>query len=289
MLKSKLNISCTIYELRSTPTTLGGAIGVGWNGLRILDELGIYKDLQTACAETLDFETYNANGRKIGTLGFGAFKRKYGYGVMRILRTVLHQLLLRRLYEEGIEVKYGMKLTEIEETKDSVKITFEDGTTQICDLLVGADGIRSAVRSLHVDPEHEPEYTGISVLYGLVPTCTLSEPIYFSTNFASIMSRRGLFATGFCDPQHETIYWFVSHEVPLRNPEGWSTQDKESEKVKAEVRERMKDIKVPLMEDILNKSPWFRFYPVFKLPPQGKWYTERTVLVGDAAHGTSAL
>ena len=136
---------------------------------------------------------------------------------MRVLRSVLHQLLLRRLYEEKIDVKYGMKVTEIEETEDSVKITFQDGTTEICDLLVGADGIHSVVRSLHVDPELKPEYTGISVLYGLVPTSTLSSPMYFNCNFAAIMFRRGIFVTGFCDPQRETIYWFISHEVPLRN------------------------------------------------------------------------
>jgi 2-polyprenyl-6-methoxyphenol hydroxylase-like FAD-dependent oxidoreductase len=118
LLKSQLNISCTIYEIRSTPATLGGAIVVGWNALRILDSLGIYKELQTTCAETPDFELYNANGGKIGTLSLGAFKQKYGYGVMRVLRSVLHQLLLRRLYVEGIDVKYGMTLTEIEETKD---------------------------------------------------------------------------------------------------------------------------------------------------------------------------
>lgn len=267
LLKSQLNISCIICEVRSTPTTLGGAIVVSWNALGILDALGIYEELQAACAETPDFELYNANGGKIGTLSLGAFKRKYG---MRVLRSVLHQSLLRRLYEEGIDVEYGMKVTEIEETKDFVKITFADGTVESCDLLVGADGIHSAARSLHVDPELEPEYTDISVLYGLVPTYTLSSPIYFAGNFASITFRQGIFATGFCDPQRKTIYWFISHEVRARNPEGWTAQDKQSEKIKAEVRERIKDIKVPLINDILNKISWISLLSRIQASPPGK-------------------
>lgn len=99
-------------------------------------------------------------------------------------------------------------------------------------MLVGADGIHSVVRSLHVDPELEPEYTGISTSYGLVPTCTLSSPMYFSGNFATITSRQGIFSTGFCDPQRETMYWFVSNEVPAGNQDGWITQDKNQKRLK---------------------------------------------------------
>ena len=80
------------------------------------------------------------------------------------------------------------------------------------------------------------------------------------------MSRQGIFSTGFCDPQHETLYWFISHEVPAKDPEEWITHGAESEMIRAEVRERVKDIKIPLIDEIVEKSPQVCFYPVYKLP-----------------------
>lgn len=113
------------------------------------------------------------------------------------MRAFLHQTLLRRLDNEGISVKNGTRLIKIEETSESVKVTFADGTVDTCDLLVGADGMHSAVRSMHVQPSHKPQYTGLSSLYALIPTNNLTSPMYFSGNFGIIMSRHGLFATGF--------------------------------------------------------------------------------------------
>ena len=229
----------------------------------------------------------NATGIYIGLLKIGNLtKEKYGYGTLRVMRTFLHETLLKRLDEEGIPVKNGMRLTEIEETSESVKVIFADGTEDTCDLLVGADGIHSAVRTLHVQPNLEPEYTGFSTLSALIPTNSLASPMYFEGNFGAIMSRRGMFATGFCDKTRETMYWFNSHEVGAKSREGWIAYGSESAAVKEELIERVKEITIPLVKEILEKSPEVRMYPIYRLPLSGKWFTERTILIGDSGHGT---
>jgi len=248
--------------------------------------LGVYQDILSVAAETNEFDFYSANGSHIGVLPMGNLhKRKYGYGCMRILRSLLHEKIMAKATEAGITIHMGKRLTAIDETQDSVKVTFSDGTTETCDILVGADGIHSTVRTKHVQPILEPTYTGLSSLYSLVPISTLQSPLYFNGNFGAIMLSSGLFATGFYDRERQHMYWFNTHEVASRDRDGWTAHGKESETIKAQVLERTSNITIPLVREIVESSPDIKFYPIYTLPSGGKWYTGRTILIGDAAHG----
>jgi 2-polyprenyl-6-methoxyphenol hydroxylase-like FAD-dependent oxidoreductase len=57
------------------------------------------------------------------------------------------------------DCRLGKKLLRIEQDTDSVIAIFEDGTSERGDLLVGADGIRSAVREQFL-PQAQPVYAG---------------------------------------------------------------------------------------------------------------------------------
>ena len=283
-------ITCVIYELRDVHTTLGGALNFRCNGLRVLDKLGVYQDILAVAAETNEFDFYSANGSHIGVLPMGNMhKRKYGYGCMRILRSLLHEKIMDKATEAGIAVHMGKRLTAIDETQDSVKVTFADGTTDTCDILVGADGIHSIVRTMQIQPSLEPSYTGLSSLYSLVPTSTLQSPLYFKGNFGAIMLSSGLFATGFYDKERQHMYWFNTHEVAPRDRDGWTAHGKESEIIKEQVLERTRNITIPLVKEIVDCSPDIKFYPIYTLPSNGKWYTGRTILIGDAAHGNPSF
>lgn len=58
-------------------------------------------------------------------------------------RRTLRQILMSRLDDT---VRYGAAVVSYEETSDGVTVQLGDGTTATGDILVGADGIRSAVR-----------------------------------------------------------------------------------------------------------------------------------------------
>ena len=247
----------------------------------------MYEKLEAICAETPEFEMYNGSGSRVGVLKSGIFtKDRTGYGTMRVMRTIIHDVLLRRLEDEKITIKNGMHLSKVDESSESVTVTFTDGTTDTGDLLIGADGIHSAVRSIHVDPGFEPEYTGLSTLYSIIPFDILTSPLHFSGNFSMVMFRRGMFGTGFCDKQRTKLYWFNSHDVPAKSRDGWIAHGKEAEIIRSEVSERVEEITIPIIHEILEKSPEIRFYPIFQLPLKGTWFKERTLLIGDAAHGT---
>ncbi|HEX7929390.1 MAG TPA: hypothetical protein VF470_00580, partial [Sphingomicrobium sp.] len=68
---------------------------------------------------------------------------------------------------------HGKTLVRVEETADAVEAHFEDGTQVSGDLLIGADGLFSAVRG-QFDPQVRPSYVGYVAWRGLVEEADLS-------------------------------------------------------------------------------------------------------------------
>lgn len=70
-------------------------------------------------------------------------------------RAFVHKILSKRLGEERITIKYGVRFVEIEETSKLVKVFSGDGMEG--DLPIGTGWIHSAGRTLHVQNILEPE------------------------------------------------------------------------------------------------------------------------------------
>jgi len=77
-----------------------------------------------------------------------------------LTRSRLHKLLQDAIHEAGVNVRIGVTVSELEQRDDGVEVTFTDWTTNQYDLVIGADGIRSLVRSLVFGTEHQPVYAG---------------------------------------------------------------------------------------------------------------------------------
>ncbi|MNZ84962.1 Salicylate hydroxylase [compost metagenome] len=79
---------------------------------------------------------------------------------------------------EGI-AQFSKRATQVEQQGDEVRVLFTDGTDYRCDLLIGADGIKSALRShvlegLGVAPQ-APRFTGTRAYRGMVDSLRLRE------------------------------------------------------------------------------------------------------------------
>jgi 2-polyprenyl-6-methoxyphenol hydroxylase-like FAD-dependent oxidoreductase len=88
-------------------------------------------------------------------------------------RAALRRILLDSL-PEGT-VRWGRRLLRgIPLAEGRHRLEFEDGSTEVCDLLVGADGARSRVRPLLTDVL--PEYTGITMVELGIPDVDRTHP-----------------------------------------------------------------------------------------------------------------
>jgi 2-polyprenyl-6-methoxyphenol hydroxylase-like FAD-dependent oxidoreductase len=271
----------TIFELRNEHGTIGGAVNLTPNALRCLDVLGVLEQLKirrSGCVVN-SIQLFSLHtAASMGTIDFRGSK----YLAMRVMRSELLQAMLDVATKLDIQIKYGKKLTGIEDTPEFVKVMFEDGSEN-GHLVLGCDGIHSATR-VQIDPDRTPEYSGISSAYGF----TKSEEKMFFEETGLAMSRSGAILTTYCDAQRERIYIAALTESKLElSKEGWRALGKDQEVVRQNILERFEDSALPNMKELVHSvDDWF-LYPVYLLPPVGKWCTERVMLLGDAAHAVS--
>ncbi|KAI1449710.1 FAD/NAD(P)-binding domain-containing protein [Annulohypoxylon stygium] len=90
---------------------------------------------------------------------FPLYNGKTGELILESPIPKLHRILrsrMRALQAEGLDIRYGKKLSDLEYSADgkSVTASFEDGTSVNGRLAIGADGSQSRVRSILLGPEH---------------------------------------------------------------------------------------------------------------------------------------
>lgn len=283
-----------LYELRSKPTTLGGAINIPSNGLRLLDRLGIYDELVARGSSASHLNVRSMRGPVLVDVDMAGWSReKVGFGFMRVLRADLMDVLLTAAREHGVDVRFGAQMTEIKEDEKEVSVTFADGTTDTADLLIGCDGIHSAVRTSYIDPDTPPQYTGISNMFAVLPTSALSKNCRnIAPALHATLTSNGLLGVMPCTASGDQVYWFYSREVRIPdgddNREGWEAFGKQAVATfKDDVLEVTRDAEsewTDQLRELIDKTEVIKFYPIYKLPLAVAWSTKRCLLLGDAAH-----
>ena len=127
-----------ICEGRPGPVDEAGAfLNLAPNGLAVLETLGIARRVEAEGTRTTAIEFLNHRGRSLG---------RFAESTLLIRRGALHRVLREAAVEEGIPFQYGRRLVGIEQDGAEVVARFADGSSGRADLLVGCDGINSAVR-----------------------------------------------------------------------------------------------------------------------------------------------
>jgi 2-polyprenyl-6-methoxyphenol hydroxylase-like FAD-dependent oxidoreductase len=156
-------IACEIVELKTAFEIVGAGMYVQPNALKALDDIGVVPAIAAAGYPIADDRTAvaDANGAEIALI---RYPRLAGPGVPAIVpirRRVLHDILAAAVAVRGVRLRMGTTVESIDNRDGAVEVRFTDGTSGEFDLVVGADGVRSAVRE-RVFPGVEPEYTGFA-------------------------------------------------------------------------------------------------------------------------------
>ncbi|EPE34775.1 FAD/NAD(P)-binding protein [Glarea lozoyensis ATCC 20868] len=168
-LSSLPNVVVTLYERAKELREIGAGIRVGFNGWKVLELLGADEDVR-GHVESSVLHRNGLSGEIVKESPLSKYPIRYH--PQRVRRTRLQSALISKV-PEGV-IKLNKKLVGLEDlSENGVKLTFEDGSEVIADLVVGGDGIRSVVRQ-HVFPEHTIQFTGTTIFRVLVPVSSVS-------------------------------------------------------------------------------------------------------------------
>jgi 2-polyprenyl-6-methoxyphenol hydroxylase-like FAD-dependent oxidoreductase len=148
--KTRPNFSITVLERSPVPRPTGQAVDIRGPAISIIDKMGLLPAVRTCNTTEEGTRIINASNKIVAEFGKGdTFTAEY-----EILRADLCGLLMDATKDfENIEYKYGDYVTALQQDEKEVNITYNSGSTETFDLIVGADGSRSKIRSLILDEE----------------------------------------------------------------------------------------------------------------------------------------
>jgi len=278
-----------IFEIRPVPATIGGAVNLTPNALRLLDHLGALQKIRDAdYGRTIDYlEIFDIYSGKLAESDFRGPKGEGigdpPYKALRITRGDCLKAVLAAVEEhKNITLTCGKRTIKIDETDERVTIHCEDGGNATADLLMGCDGIHSFTRLKHVDPECKAIYSGVSNAFGFAPIDKDFQVHFECTaiNFA----RRGMLLTSLFQSKPTHVYVGGLMQVEdIGSRDGWKAAGADEAKTRRQLLDRFGDSKIPCLVPLIENAQDFYLWPVFTLSKYGKWATNRVMLLGDAA------
>jgi len=275
----KAGIQTTVYEAYpNSADGMGGQLTVAPNGLDALAILGAEEAVRAIGQPMNHTVMTDGRGKRLG-----AFDGLPGLAPSQAMwRSELYRALHDLAAAQGIAIEHGKKLVSVDESADGVRARFADGGTATADILIGADGIRSTVRTL-IDPA-APDPLLVPLLnFGAAAELTVPadpETMYF------VFGGRA-FLGYWLQPDGRTS-WFAN--LPDEQP---MTVGQAREIPADEWLRRLRDLfgnDVPGAELIESTSAdgLFAFGSMQVLPSVPHWHRGRMVLVGDSVHAPSS-
>ncbi|MPZ81083.1 MAG: FAD-dependent monooxygenase [Actinophytocola sp.] len=273
-------IDSTVYEAYDrTADGVGAFLTLAVNGLAALRTLGLSDLVRDKGVDTPSMVA-EMDGRRLAEFSFGA-PLPDGTRNQTITRADLYGILRDEAVRRGVPIEYGKRLVSAESTPDGVLARFADGSTARGDLLIGADGLRSATRRI-IDPNAPaPRYVPLLNAGGYARGVTLpGEPGVMHMFFG-----RRCFFSYVARPDGE-VWWFANPPQPTElapkalaaiTPEQWRTK----------LRDLFAGDDFPALKVIDATEHIFSGWNTYDYPKVPVWHRDGMIIIGDAAHATS--
>jgi 2-polyprenyl-6-methoxyphenol hydroxylase-like FAD-dependent oxidoreductase len=270
-------IACETVEIKPDFQIIGAGMYVQGNALRALREIGVVEEIVKQGWHPADDSFFNADIDG-ATLANPTMPRIAGPDVpptVTIRRHVLHDILQDAVAATGTRVRMGTTVASLDDDPSAagVAVRFTDGSEGVFDLVVGADGIRSSIRSI-LFGRSTPVFTGFANWRVTLPKPPEVNTITWMTGKGSSLgiipiAADYLYLAGVSKEPGNPRY--DRADLPRLMREKFAGFGGAAPALLAQVQ-RPEQVVYTAVEEVTQPAPWYR---------------GRVVLVGDAVHASS--
>jgi 2-polyprenyl-6-methoxyphenol hydroxylase-like FAD-dependent oxidoreductase len=286
----QIGVPCLIFETVAQLKPLGVGINLQPNAVRELYDLGLDDQaLEQVGIRCREWALVGLNGNDIYSEPRG-LEAGSGWPQFSVHRGKFHMLLYQTVLERlGESVFHSDHLvTGYRNHADGVTLLVEhDGESSEVEgsLLIGADGIHSAIRA-QMHPEQAPIHWGGAIMWR---GTSLGVPVRTGASFVGLGTHRQrvvFYPISPPDPDTglATVNWIA--EITVDGSEGWTKGDWNNRVEPAEVIQHFAGwefgwLNVP---EMVRAAGEVLEYPMIDRDPVPTWQDRRVALLGDAAH-----
>ncbi|HEU4625149.1 MAG TPA: FAD-dependent oxidoreductase [Steroidobacteraceae bacterium] len=270
----KRGIEVDLIEVDPEWRVYGAGITISAPSLRAFQRIGVVDAILSQGAASDGLDLFLANGTPLASIPALPAAGSTIAASAGIVRPVLARILAEATRAAGVNVRLGTTFSSLVCADDDVAVAMTDGTARRYDLVLGADGINSKVRTTLFPDAPQPRYTGQVCWRAVVPRPA-------SIRRAAMYIGRQIKA-GIVPVSKDEMYLFFletratpEHIDAARWPEL--------------LRKALAEFTGPVaaIRDGLGADSRIVYRPLFALMMPRPWHRGRAVLLGDAAHATT--
>jgi 6-hydroxynicotinate 3-monooxygenase len=265
----------TVYEQAPSFSRIGAGIILSANAMKAFRRLGIEESLVETGIKPKSYVSRAWNtGETMYEIFFdAASEAKYGGPYINIHRGDLHGVLEKAVAPSTIV--FDHRLVGLDETRDAILLTFDNGFQVEADIVIGADGIRSKVRE-HLLGSEPPRFAGAVAQRAIFPTARL----------------RGLAipdCTKWWGPDRHALPYFMTNRrdeiyvIGVLPAQAWDSDASSSPSSRNEMLEAFSGFHDDLRK-VLEVAEDVSLWPIYDRERNDQWSGGRIVLIGDACH-----
>jgi 2-polyprenyl-6-methoxyphenol hydroxylase-like FAD-dependent oxidoreductase len=262
----QFGFDAVVYERAARLQEVGAGMMLWPNATRVLQELGLLEEVLARSGRNTHFLVRTSSGEILMNIALG----KFDVPAVCMRRADLLSILLTALPQECLRL--GCELQRLKQQRNKVRLYFKDGRMEEHDAVVGADGIRSQVRS-ELFGISDSIYRGYTVWRGLARYEGAAITPGFNSESWGTGKRFGILNTG-----HRRFTWYATANVPSQHVDAHCGRKRELQKLFAGWHEPIADFLETTEETEILKNG------ARDCQPLQRWGEGAVTLLGDAAH-----
>ena len=271
---AKRGIEVQVFEQAPAIGEIGAGLTLSPNALKAYEGLGV-RDAIEAIGFDAEWQVVRRwnDGAEVSRVNRSGYTDLFGAPYISLHRADFVDVLAENL-PDGV-LNLGSRALGAETTADGAVLRLEDGREIEADLVIGADGVRSAVRASIMETS-EPRFTGTVCFRGLVPFDQVADALQTKD------------WTLYVGPERHVIYYMVRRGdvvnfVAHVDMDTWTGESWTQEADPSEILDVFEGWNEPLLKLLASSTTYYK-WALYDRDPIPSWSRGNVTLLGDAAH-----